>query len=139
MAFFSSGSRVLVEILTRMQSAERPMPVDHTFFELGSIRYHVEASASDPENVFLSISTPSLSYDYEEAAAAPSSSRLPELTLQEARKTYHRFAEMVEPPREGYVLTLKLNFSGLTRPKGGWLLPVCLVAAGTGSYIYVHI
>lgn len=117
MAFFSSGSRVLVEILTRMQSAERPMPVDHTFFELGSIRYHVEASASDPENVFLSISTPSLSYDYEEAAAAPSSSRLPELTLQEARKTYHRFAEMVEPPREGYVLTLKLNFSGLTRPK----------------------
>uniref|UniRef100_A0A804MDJ0 Arp2/3 complex 34 kDa subunit n=1 Tax=Zea mays TaxID=4577 RepID=A0A804MDJ0_MAIZE len=117
MAFFSSGSRVLVEILTRMQSAERPMPVDHTFFESGSIRYHVEASASDPENVFLSISTPSLSYDYEEAAAAPSSSRLPELTLQEARKTYHRFAEMVEPPREGYVLTLKLNFSGLTRPK----------------------
>jgi hypothetical protein len=42
MAFFSSGSRALVEILTRMQSAERPMPVDHTFFEFGSIRYHVE-------------------------------------------------------------------------------------------------
>ncbi|EES12487.2 actin-related protein 2/3 complex subunit 2B isoform X1 [Sorghum bicolor] len=117
MAFFSSGSRVLVEILTRMQSAERPMPVDHTFFEFGSIRYHVEASVSDPENVFLSISTPSLSHE----AAAPSSSsaasRLPELTLQETRKTYGRFAEIVEPPREGYALTLKLNFSGLARPK----------------------
>ncbi|CAD6263077.1 unnamed protein product [Miscanthus lutarioriparius] len=113
MAFFSSGSRVLVEILTRMQSAERPMPVDHTFFEFGSIRYHVEASVSDPENVFLSISTPSLSHE-----ATPSSSGgLPELTLQETRKTYGRFAEIVEPPREGYVLTLKLNFSGLTRQK----------------------
>nr|CAB3485104.1 unnamed protein product [Digitaria exilis] len=112
MAFFSSGSRALVEILTRMQSAERPMPVDHTFFEFGSIRYHVEASVSDHENVYLSISTPSLSLE-----ASPSSSGLPEATLQETRKTYHRFAEVVEPPREGYVLTLKLNFSGLTRPK----------------------
>ncbi|PUZ47973.1 hypothetical protein GQ55_7G208500 [Panicum hallii var. hallii] len=112
MAFFSSGSRALVEILTRMQSAERPMPVDHSFFEFGSIRYHVEASASDPENVYLSISTPSLSHE-----AAPSSTGLPEATLQETRKAYHKFAEVVEPPREGYVLTLKLNFSGLARPK----------------------
>jgi hypothetical protein len=62
--------------------------------------------------VFLSISTPSLSLE-----ASPSSSGLPEITLQETRKTYHKFAEIVEPPREGYVLTLKLNFSGLTRPK----------------------
>ncbi|KAG2567359.1 actin-related protein 2/3 complex subunit 2B-like [Panicum virgatum] len=112
MAFFSSGSQALVEILTRMQSAERPMPVDHTFFEFGSIRYHVEASASDPENVYLSISTPSLSHE-----ASPSSSGLPEATLQETRKAYHKFAEVVEPPREGYVLTLKLNFSALARPK----------------------
>ncbi|CAL5068850.1 unnamed protein product [Urochloa decumbens] len=114
MAFFSSGSRALVEILTRMQSAERPMPVDHTFFEFGSIRYHVEASASDPENVFLSISTPSLSH---EASPSSSSSGLPEATVQETRKAYPKFAEVVEPPREGYVLTLKLNFSGLTRRK----------------------
>ncbi|CAN6235601.1 unnamed protein product [Urochloa humidicola] len=113
MAFFSSGSRALVEILTRMQSAERPMPVDQTFFEFGSIRYHVQASASDPENVFLSISTPSLSHE-----ASPSSgSGVPEATLQETRKAYRKFAEVVEPPREGYVLTLKLNFSGLNRPK----------------------
>ncbi|XP_062184348.1 actin-related protein 2/3 complex subunit 2B-like isoform X2 [Phragmites australis] len=112
MAFFSSGSRALVEILTRMQSAERPMPVDHTFFEFGSIRYHVEASASDPDNAYLSISTPSLSHE-----ASPSSSGLPEFTLQETRKMYQKFAEIIEPPKEGYVLTLKLNFSGLTRPK----------------------
>uniref|UniRef100_A0A0A9BHA1 Arp2/3 complex 34 kDa subunit n=1 Tax=Arundo donax TaxID=35708 RepID=A0A0A9BHA1_ARUDO len=113
MAFFNSGSRTLVEILTRMQSAERPMPVGHTFFESGSIRYHVEVSASDPENVYLSISTPSLSHE-----APPSSSTgLPEITLQETRKVYQKFAEIIEPPKEGYVLTLKLNFSGLTRPK----------------------
>ncbi|KAK3144284.1 hypothetical protein QOZ80_4AG0310990 [Eleusine coracana subsp. coracana] len=112
MAFFNSGSRALVEILTRMQSTERPMPVDHTFFEFGSIRYHVEASASDSENVYLSISTPSLSHE-----ASPSPSGLPEITLQETRKTYQKFAEIIEPPRDGYVLTLKLNFSGLTRPK----------------------
>ncbi|CAL5015979.1 unnamed protein product [Urochloa decumbens] len=73
----------------------------------------LQASASDPENVFLSISTPSLSHE-----ASPSSSTgLPEAALQETRKAYHKFAEVVEPPREGYALTLKLNFSGLTRPK----------------------
>jgi actin related protein 2/3 complex subunit 2 len=74
----------------------------------------VQASASDPENVYLSIATPPLSHE----ASASSSGGLPEATLQEARKAYQRFAEVVEPPREGYVLTLKLNFSGLTRPKG---------------------
>ncbi|KAL6903517.1 hypothetical protein ACP4OV_004330 [Aristida adscensionis] len=88
------------------------MPVDHTFYEFGSIRYHLEASASDPENVYLSISTPSLSHE-----SSPSSGGLPESTLQETRKAYERFAEVVEPPREGYVLTLRLNFSGLARPK----------------------
>ena len=73
----------------------------------------LQASASDPENAYLSISTPPLSHE-----ASPSSSGLPEATLQEARKAYHKFAEVVEPPREEYVLTLKLNFSGLARPKG---------------------
>ncbi|XP_044967159.1 actin-related protein 2/3 complex subunit 2B-like [Hordeum vulgare subsp. vulgare] len=111
MAFFNGGSRALVEILTRFQSAERPMPVDHTFFEFGSVRYHVQASASVPENVYLSISTPSLSHE-----ASPSTS-LPEFTLQEARKMYRKFAEIVEPAKEGYALTLKLNFSALARPK----------------------
>lgn len=31
---------------------------------------------------------------------------------------YHKFAEIIEPAKEGYTLTLRLNFSGLTRPKG---------------------
>jgi actin related protein 2/3 complex subunit 2 len=30
---------------------------------------------------------------------------------------YHKFAEIIEPAKEGYTLTLRLNFSGLTRPK----------------------
>uniref|UniRef100_A0A0E0PBH9 Arp2/3 complex 34 kDa subunit n=1 Tax=Oryza rufipogon TaxID=4529 RepID=A0A0E0PBH9_ORYRU len=111
MAFFSSGSRALVEILTGLQSVERPMPVDHTLFEFGSIRYHLQASITDSENIYLSISTPSLSYE-----ASPSSG-LPEITLQETRKMYHKFAEIIEPAKEGYTLTLRLNFSGLTRPK----------------------
>ncbi|KAM0855719.1 hypothetical protein ACQ4PT_049590 [Festuca glaucescens] len=111
MAFFSSGSRALVEILTRLQSAETPMPVDQTFFEFGSIKYHIQASASDPGNVHLSISTPSLSHE-----ASPSTA-LPEFTLEETRKMYRKFAEIVEPSRDGYALTLKLNFSGLARPK----------------------
>uniref|UniRef100_A0ACD5V642 Uncharacterized protein n=1 Tax=Avena sativa TaxID=4498 RepID=A0ACD5V642_AVESA len=111
MAFFNSGSRALVEILTRLQSAERPLPVDHTFFEFGSIKYHVQASAEDPENVQLSISTPSLSHE-----AAPSTG-LPEFTLEETRKAYGAFAEVVEPARDGYALTLRLNFSSLARPK----------------------
>lgn len=72
----------------------------------------MQASETDPDNIYLSISTPSLSHE-----ALPATG-LPEFTLQEARKLYHKFAEIVEPTKEGYALTLKLNFSGLTRPKG---------------------
>ncbi|XP_062180844.1 actin-related protein 2/3 complex subunit 2A-like [Phragmites australis] len=128
MAFFNSGSRTLVEVLTRMQSAERPVPVDHTFFEFGSIRYHVEASASDSENIYLLISTPSLSHE-----ASPSSSGLPEITLEETRKMYQKFAKIIEPPKEGYVLTLKLNFSSLARPILDKLLLYTFYIVGLGN------
>ncbi|XP_062200112.1 uncharacterized protein LOC133902513 [Phragmites australis] len=117
-------------VITALDCAERPVPVDHTFFEFGSIRYHVETSASDSENIYLLISTPSLSHE-----ASPSSSGLLEITLEETRKMYQKFAEIIEPPKEGYVLTLKLNFSSLARPILDKLLLYTFYIVGLGDRV----
>ncbi|XP_078166940.1 actin-related protein 2/3 complex subunit 2B-like isoform X2 [Carex rostrata] len=112
MAYFSGGSQAVVNILSKLRSAEKPvLPVDHSFCELGSIRYHIQASVSDQENIFFSISTPVLSQE------EPNPNGLDHCILQDIRTNYSNFADIIEPPKEGYTLTLKLNFSRLTRTK----------------------
>lgn len=75
-----------------------------------------QASASNPQFVYLSISTPPLSPE------ALFSNRLPEYTLQDIKRAYPDFAEIVEPPRTGFILTLGLNFGKFPHRKGMKLL-----------------
>ncbi|XP_052153225.1 actin-related protein 2/3 complex subunit 2B-like isoform X4 [Oryza glaberrima] len=100
MAFFSSGSRALVEILTGLQSL---------YIEVKAEKLSVCKVLND----LCLLIIPCLSLDQ----SVTIYSGLPEITLQETRKMYHKFAEIIEPAKEGYTLTLRLNFSGLTRPK----------------------
>lgn len=72
----------------------------------------LQVSPSDPEDIRLSVLTPPLS------AEASYSNGLPDCTLQDIRRKYSNFAEVIEPPREGFLLTLKLNFARLPRVKG---------------------
>ncbi|KAJ1701976.1 hypothetical protein LUZ63_001755 [Rhynchospora breviuscula] len=111
MAYFNGGSRAVVDILSKLRNVEKPVPVDHSFCELGSIRYHIQVSASDLENIFFSISTPRLSQD------EPNPNGLADFRLQDIKTKYLNFADIIQPPKEGYTLTLKLNFSKLTRTK----------------------
>ncbi|OAY63389.1 Actin-related protein 2/3 complex subunit 2B, partial [Ananas comosus] len=91
--------------------AEKQTTIDHSFYEFGLIRYHIQVSPSDPEDIRLSVLTPPLS------AEASYSNGLPDCTLQDIRRKYSNFAEVIEPPREGFLLTLKLNFARLPRVK----------------------
>ncbi|XP_072955603.1 actin-related protein 2/3 complex subunit 2B isoform X2 [Typha angustifolia] len=114
MAYFDTGSRTLVEILNNLQgcsdgSVEKPTVMDHSFYELGSVRYHIQVLASDPANIYLSILIPPLSLE------VPHSNGLPDRTLQDIRRMYSNVAEIMEPPKEGFILTLKLNFGRLPR------------------------
>ncbi|WOL06158.1 actin-related protein 2/3 complex subunit 2B isoform X2 [Canna indica] len=109
MACFNKVSPALVEILNRLQSAETPTDFDHNLHEYGSARYNIQASASNPEIVNLSIWMPPI---YPES----SSDCLPNCALQDIRNLYFDAAQ-IEPPKQGFMLTLRINFTKLPKRK----------------------
>ncbi|EOY06156.1 Actin-related protein 2/3 complex subunit 2 [Theobroma cacao] len=109
MASFERASPALKEILLRIYSAEKPIEVDHHLYEFGSVEYHIKSSASDPQFTYLSISTPLLTQ------GVLLSYGLSPYTTQMVREISADFLEIVEPAKEGYQLTLRLDFSKIPR------------------------
>lgn len=67
---------------------------------------------SDPDRTYLSISTPILSQ------AFLISTRLSRYTMEKVKAISADVLEIVEPPKEGYQLTLRLNFARMPYGKG---------------------
>lgn len=67
---------------------------------------------SDPDRTYLSISTPILSQ------AFLISTRLSRYTMEKVKAISAEVVEIVEPPKEGYQLTLRLNFARMPYGKG---------------------
>ncbi|KAG8373202.1 hypothetical protein BUALT_Bualt12G0146500 [Buddleja alternifolia] len=111
MACFERASPALRELFLRIHRAERPVEIDHHVHEFGSVHYHVQCSASDPLYTYLSISTPLLS------RGIPLSSQLPQHTLEMVKGICPDVMEIIERPKEGYQLTLKLNFERIRHSK----------------------
>ncbi|XP_021290731.1 actin-related protein 2/3 complex subunit 2B isoform X2 [Herrania umbratica] len=109
MASFERASPALKEILLRIYSAEKPIEVDHQLYEFGSVEYHIKSSASDPQFTYLSISTPLLTQE------VLLSYGLSPYTMQMVREISADVLEIVEPAKEGYQLTLRLDFSRIPR------------------------
>ncbi|XP_058094785.1 actin-related protein 2/3 complex subunit 2B isoform X2 [Magnolia sinica] len=65
-----------------------------------------QASVSDSQNIYLSLSTPPILPE-----VLPNG--LPQSTLQAVKKVHPDIVEVVEHPEEGFQLTLKLNFAKL--------------------------
>lgn len=105
MACFDRVSPGLREILLKLYRAEKPVEIDHHLYEFGSVEYHVQSSAADPQHNYLSISTPLLSQ------GALLSFGLSSYTMQMVKQVCSDAVEIVEPAKEGYQLTLKLNFA----------------------------
>ncbi|XP_073136102.1 actin-related protein 2/3 complex subunit 2B [Henckelia pumila] len=107
MACFGRASPALKEILLKVYRSERPLEIDHQMHEFGDVRYHIQCSALDPFYMYLSISTP----------VPQLSPELPKNTLEMVKGICPNVIEIIEPPREGYQLTLKLNFSRVPKSK----------------------
>ncbi|KAJ6719369.1 ACTIN-RELATED PROTEIN 2/3 COMPLEX SUBUNIT 2B [Salix purpurea] len=112
MACFDRVSPALREILLKLYRAEKPSEVDHHLYEFGSVEYHVQSSAADPQHNYLSISTPLLSQ------GALLSYGLSSYTMKMVKQVCSDAVEIVEPAKEGYQLTLKLNFAKVPSGKG---------------------
>ncbi|XP_048235383.1 actin-related protein 2/3 complex subunit 2B isoform X4 [Ricinus communis] len=111
MACFERASPALKEILLKLYRAKKPLDIDHHLYEFGSVEYHIQSSATDPHHKFLSISTPLLSQGVLQSYGfSPYTTRMIKEVCSDA-------VEIVEPPREGYQLTLKLNFAKIPSEK----------------------
>ncbi|XP_020575073.1 actin-related protein 2/3 complex subunit 2B-like [Phalaenopsis equestris] len=116
MACFSKASPALKEILKKLQSMEILGDIDHHLYEFGSVHYNIQASASNPSIIYLSISMLSLTPE------VMLQHGLPKSTLTEIGRTLLNFAEVVETPKDGYMLTLRLRFNRLPQNTGMHLL-----------------
>ncbi|CAN1144918.1 Actin-related protein 2/3 complex subunit 2B [Linum perenne] len=111
MGCFERESPALKQLLLRLYHSEKPVEIDHHLYEFGSVEYHVQSSAADPHHSFLSVSTPQLS----EGEYSPKG--LSAHTLQMVTEICSEAAEIMEPSREGYQLTLKLKFCTIPKRK----------------------
>nr|GLL43555.1 actin-related protein 2/3 complex subunit 2B [Ipomoea trifida] len=109
-ACFERPSPALKEILLKIYRAETPIEIDHHLHEFGSVEYHIQYSASAPDYVYISISTPILSL------AFLLTSRLSRYTMEMVKGISPNVVDVVDPPNAGYQLTLRLDFTRI--PKG---------------------
>ncbi|XP_006354443.1 actin-related protein 2/3 complex subunit 2B isoform X1 [Solanum tuberosum] len=111
MACFERASPALKEILLRLYRDERAIDADHHLHEFGSVEYYIQSLVSDPDHTYLSIATPILSQ------AFLVSTRLSRYTIQKVKAISAEVVEIVEPPKEGYQLTIRLNFARMPHGK----------------------
>ncbi|KAA8548867.1 hypothetical protein F0562_000551 [Nyssa sinensis] len=111
MACFERASPALKEILLKLYRNEKPVELDHHLHEFGSVEYHIQSSASDPYHTYLSISTPLLSH------GVLHSNGFSGYTIEMVNGICSDVVEIVEPAREGYQLTLRLDFAKIPQGK----------------------
>ncbi|KAM7259952.1 hypothetical protein ACFE04_015693 [Oxalis oulophora] len=112
MACFDRASPTLKEIILKIYRAEKPLEIDHHAYEFGSVEYHIKSSASEPYLIYLSISTPLLSQE------VMLSRGLSDYTEQMIKEACSDVVDIVQPAKEGFQVTLKLDFRKLPRGKG---------------------
>ncbi|KAF1858801.1 hypothetical protein Lal_00013724 [Lupinus albus] len=104
MACIERASPALNQILLKLYSADKPMEIDHHLYEFGSVQYHILSQASNPLVAYLSISASSLCHGVLQ-------NELSSYTIEMVKRLCPEVVEIVEPSREGYQLTLRLNLN----------------------------
>ncbi|XP_047168281.1 actin-related protein 2/3 complex subunit 2B isoform X2 [Vigna umbellata] len=110
MACIDRASPALNQILLKLYCAEKALEIDHHLYEFGSVEYHIQSQASDPQLAYLSISTPPLCH-----GVLPK--ELSSKTIEMVKGLCPNVVEIIEPAKEGYQLTLKLNLNQIPRNK----------------------
>ncbi|KAG9157790.1 hypothetical protein Leryth_025931 [Lithospermum erythrorhizon] len=108
MILLQSPSRYLLQILTnRLQNLDKGVELDCQFVEFNDVRYHIQASVKNPNVVLLSVSLPTPPPETEFVGG------LPPGAIEAIKAAYGTMAQILDPPKDGYNLTLKLNLSKL--------------------------
>ncbi|XP_062096444.1 actin-related protein 2/3 complex subunit 2A [Humulus lupulus] len=108
MILLQSHSRFLLQtLLNRVQNLDKGIELDYHWVEFDDVRYHIQVSVKNPLHVLLSVSLPT---PPPETAFV---SGLPLGALEAIKIAYSGFVQVLDPPRDGFNLTLKLNLSKL--------------------------
>ncbi|CAH9127935.1 unnamed protein product [Cuscuta epithymum] len=113
MILLQSHSRYLLQILsTRAQNLDKGVELDCLWVEFGDIRFHIQASTRNSNILLLSMSLP---------IPPPETvffGGLPLGAIEAIKARYGVVAQILDPPRDGFNLTLKLNLSKLPPDEG---------------------
>ncbi|KAG1346443.1 actin-related protein 2/3 complex subunit 2A [Cocos nucifera] len=108
MILLQSPSRFLLQILQdRVQSPEKGVDLDCHSVEFGDVRYHIQISMKKPQVMALSVSLPI------PPPEAIFYSGLPVGAIEAIKAAYGPIVQILDPPKDGYNLTMKLYLSKL--------------------------
>ncbi|XAR52855.1 hypothetical protein NMG60_11021168 [Bertholletia excelsa] len=108
MILLQSPSRYLLQILSnRVQNLEKGVELDCQWVEFDDVRYHIQASTKNPHYLLLSVSLPT------PPPETVFSGGLPLGAIEALKAAYPQLAQILDPPRDGFNLTMKLNLSKL--------------------------
>lgn len=108
MILLQSPSRYLLQILSnRAQNLDKGVELDSHWVEFDDVRYHIQASMKNPHLLLLSVSLPT---------PPPETvffGGLPLGAIEAIKSDYGVVVQILDPPRDGFNLTVKLNLSKL--------------------------
>ncbi|KAI3442271.1 Arp2/3 complex 34 kDa subunit [Psidium guajava] len=105
MILLQSHSRFLLQtLLNRLQDIEKGVELDYHWVEFDDIRYHVQVSMKNPHLFLLSLSLPTPPPETNFPGGLPSGA------IEAVKVAYAGVVQILDPPRDGFNLTLKLNF-----------------------------
>ncbi|XP_071710855.1 actin-related protein 2/3 complex subunit 2A-like isoform X2 [Rutidosis leptorrhynchoides] len=108
MILLQSQSRYLLQILTnRVQNIAKGVELDCHWVEFDDVRYHIQASIKNPHLLHLSVSLPT------PPPETVFSNGLPIGAIEAIKATFGTVVQILDPPRDGFNLTVKLNLSKL--------------------------
>ncbi|XVF00429.1 hypothetical protein REPUB_Repub04eG0000800 [Reevesia pubescens] len=108
MILLQSHSRFLLQtLLNRVQNLEKSVELDYHWVEFDDVRYHVQVSMKNPHILQLSVSLPTPPLETVFLGGLPFGA------IEAIKAAYGVIVQILDPPRDGFNLTLKLNLSKL--------------------------
>ncbi|KAI4332114.1 hypothetical protein L6164_017050 [Bauhinia variegata] len=108
MILLQSHSRFLLQTLqNRLQNIEKGVELDCQWVEFDDVRYHIQVSTKNPHILLLSVSLPTPPPETTFLAGLPFGA------IEAIKAAYGVVVQILDPPRDGFNLTLKLNLSKL--------------------------
>lgn len=108
MILLQSPCRYLLQVLsTRVQNLEKGAELDCQWVEFDDVRYHIQATLKNPNILLVSLSLPTPPPETVFVGG------LPQGAIEAIKAAYGVVLQILDPPRDGFNLTLKLNLSKL--------------------------